>query len=320
MSEIKTPTEGAATSHWERQTLQKILLEHLYEQRRARRWGIFFKITFIIFVILFLLYAAGILTKDVTQPVIATDHTALIDITGEISEDNTAASSDQVRASLKSAFENKHAKAVILRINSPGGNPVQARHIYDHINYFKKKYQNTKVYAVIEDTGTSAAYLIACAADAIYCDKTSIVGSIGVKIDSFGFVDAMQKLGIERRLYTAGKFKGALDQFSPRNPEEDAFVESQLAMVHRAFIDNVRQGRGDRLKETSDMFSGQFWTGEDALNLGLVDGFADAYQVAREIVKVDELVDYSPASTLLDRLANKLGAAVTETFMKIRWK
>lgn len=305
-------------SQWERQTLQKILLEHVYEQRRARRWGIFFKFLLITFIALVIIISFSAFNKDLPQPVMSTvDHSALIDVRGEIMEEQQA-SADNIRSSLKNAFENKHVKAVILRINSPGGSPVQARRIYDDIRYFKSKQPNIKVFAVIEDVGTSAAYLIATAADFIYADKTSLVGSIGVKMESFGFVDAMQKVGVERRLYTAGKNKGALDPFLPKNPEEEAFVKEQLAIIHQAFIQNVRQGRGDRIKETPDIFSGQFWSGEQALTLGLIDGFADAYFVSREIAKTEELVDYSHSTNLLDRLANRIGASAAKTLLEVR--
>lgn len=303
-------SQTSQSSHWERQTIQKILMEHIYEQRRSRRWGIFFKICVLVIVLGFL-YA--LLSSELPQPSLtSTPHTAFIDIYGEINgSEGQSNLADDVRSSLKSAFENKQAKGIILRINSPGGSPVPARAIYNDIFAFRDKYPNKKVYAVIEDMGTSAAYLIASAADAIYADQTSLVGSIGVKIDSFGFVDAMKKFGVERRLYIAGKYKGALDPFLPRNPVEDAFVDRQLQLVHESFIDNVKQGRGDRLKvnENPDLFTGQFWVGDDALNLGLIDGFGDAYYVAAEIVKAPEMVDYTPTTTILDRLANRLGAS-----------
>lgn len=312
---MSTQPTGTNSSHWERQTIQKLLLEHVVEQRRARRWNLFFKILVVMVIAYFLIVT---INKELPQPVMLNQaHTALIDINGEIdaSQQNNA---DNIRDSLKSAFENKNVKGVIIRINSPGGSPVQSRHIFDEIWAYRLKYPKTKVYATIEEIGTSAAYLVACASDAIYADQTSLVGSIGVKIDSFGFVDAMHKFGVERRLYTAGKFKGSLDPFSPRNPAEDVFITHQLDLVHKAFINNVRQGRGDRLKEAEnpDIFSGQFWVGEDALKLGLIDGFGDAYFVAREIIKAPNLVDYSPSSTIFDRLANRLGASVAQSLRR----
>lgn len=307
------------SSHWERQTIQKVLMEHVIEQRRSRRWGIFFKLLLTTAALMLLYYT--VFNKDLPQPVMTNqDHTAFIEIYGEI-DANQKNNADTFREALKNAFQNKHAKAIILRINSPGGSPVQARMIYDEIKYLRAKYPDTKVYATIEELGTSAAYLVACAADAIYADQTSIVGSIGVRIDSFGFVDAMKKVGVERRLYTAGKYKGALDPFSPRNPTEDGFVDEQLRYVHKAFIQNVREGRGERLKEkdNSDLFTGQFWVGEVALNLGLIDGFGDAYSVARNVVQAENLIDYTPSSNLLDRLANRLGASMASTLKRINF-
>jgi protease IV len=271
----------------------------------------------IIIVILGLLFST--FNKDLQhQPVITSQaHTALIDIKGEIGSEHDA-NSDNIRSSLKTAFDNKHVKGIILRINSPGGSPVQARYVYDDIRWFRTNHPNIKVYAVIEDIGASAGYLIASAADAVYADETSLVGSIGVKLDSFGFVDAMHKLGVERRLYTSGKFKGALDPFSPKNPEEEIFINQQLKIVHDAFIKNVQEGRGNRLKDNADIFTGQFWTGKDAFELGLIDGFGDAYFVAREVIKAEEILDYTASTNIIDRLANKLGASISETMLKVK--
>ncbi len=301
-------------SQWERQTIQRVLLEHIREQKRARRWGIFFKLVIIAFAIYIIsLFFVGGQSKDISQSLTTRAHTALIYIHGDIMEDQDA-SAENIRGALKTVYENKYVKALVLRINSPGGSPVQSRQIYDDIMRYKAKYPGIKVYAAIEDMGTSAAYLIASAADEIYADKTSLVGSIGVRMDSFGFVDAIQKLGIERRLYAAGKHKGLLDPFLPRNPEDDAFIMEQLKIVHQAFIENVRQGRGDRLKETPDIFSGLFWTGDQALQLGLIDAYGDASYIAREIVKAD-LVDYTPSTGFLDRLANRIGASAAKTIL-----
>lgn len=291
----------------EQKILQTVLLEHVKEQRRARRWSIFFKL---VLLSILLLAFASIYNRELPQPVVTSlPHTAVIDIYGEITAEEPA-NADDIRDVLKAAFESKHVKGVILRINSPGGSPVQARQIYAEIRNLRQRHPHIKIYAAIEDLGTSAAYLIAAAADGIYADKTSLVGSIGVKIDSFGFVDGMQKIGVERRLYTAGKYKGILDPFSPRKPEEEAFINEQLRTVHMAFIQNVREGRGNRLRETPDLFSGLFWSGEQALRLGLIDGFGDAQTIAKEIIKVENLVDYSPNANLLDRLARRIGASV----------
>jgi protease IV len=308
-------SSNVSGTHWERQTIQHVLLEHIHEQRRARRWSIFFKLVTIAFLVI-LLFAY--FKSEQPQPVVTNQaHTAQIDVRGEI-EDDKNSSADNIRTALKLAFTKKYVKGIILRINSPGGSPVQARQIYNDIIGFKKKYPDIKLYAVIEELGTSAAYLIASAADEIYADQTSLVGSIGVRLDSFGFVEAMKKVGVERRLYTAGKNKGALDPYLPRNPEEDAFIDGQLKLVHEAFIRNVREGRGNRLKETPDIFSGQFWCGEDALKLGLIDGFGDSYYVAKEIIKAEEIVDYTPTATLIDRLANKIGASIESALFHVR--
>lgn len=291
----------------EQKILQTVLLEHITEQRRARRWSIFFKL---IFVGLFVFLFSSFYNRDLPQPVsLAQPHTAVIDIYGEIAAEE-AANADDIRDALKAAFTSKQVKGVVLRINSPGGSPVQSRQIFSEIRNLKKQYPHTKIYAAIEDLGTSAAYLIAAAVDNIYADKTSIVGSIGVKIDSFGYVDGMKKIGVERRLYTAGKYKGILDPFSPRNPEEEAFINEQLKTVHLAFIENVREGRGNRLRENPDIFSGLFWSGQQALSLGLIDGFGDAQFIAKELIKFENLVDYTPNPTLLDKLSRRIGASV----------
>jgi len=304
-------------THWERQTIQKVLLEHIKEQRNARRWSIFFKLVMMCMIATFLFWVLRGNNADLPPPMLSKAHTAVIDIRGEILDEQEASASN-IRTALKSAFENKNVKGIILRINSPGGSPVQARQVFDEIMLLKAKYTGIKTYAAIEELGTSAAYLIAVATDFIYADKTSLVGSIGVRMDSFGFVDAMQKLGVERRFYSAGKHKGLLDPYLPRNAEDEAFIREQLRMVHKAFIENVRQGRGGRLKETPDLFSGLFWTGEQAMGLGLIDGFGDAQYVAREIVKAENLVDYTPSTGLLDRLAHRIGASISGALFRSR--
>ncbi len=303
--------ESGNGTQWERQTLQTVLLEHIKEQRRARRWGIFFKLILIVLVIAF--FVASFKT-ELGQPSITTtkDHTALIDIRGEIGSDHNA-SADNIRKSLLAAFQNKNVKGVVLRINSPGGSPVQARQTYDLLRALRAVHPEIKIYAAIEDLGTSAAYLIACGAESIYSDKTSLVGSIGVRLDSFGFVDAMQKVGVERRLYTGGSHKGILDPFLPRNPEDEQFIDKQLKMVHQAFIQNVKEGRGARLHESPDVFSGLFWCGEDALSMGLIDGYGDVYYIAKHLVQAENLVDYTTENTLLDRLTNHLGSSIGQT-------
>lgn len=307
-------------SQWERQTIQKVLLEHIEEQRRARRWSIFFKLV-VVGMILFFVYNYS--DRDMGQnAIIAQAHTAVIDVEGEIGAAQEA-NADNLRDALKSAFANKQVQGVILRINSPGGSPVQARQVYDEIRSLRQLYPQTKIYAAIEDLGASAAYLIASATDAIYSDKVSLVGSIGAKIDSFGFVGIMEKAGVERRLYTAGSEKGILDPYSPRTATDDAFINQLLAITHEAFIKNVRDGRGTRLKESPNIFSGLIWTGEQALHLGLIDGHGDAQYIAKEIIKAEHLVDYSPTVNVVDRIANRIGASMSQqigTLFGIRLK
>lgn len=301
-------------TQWERQTVQKILLEHITEQRRARRWGIFFKLL-VLCIIIGVLYSS--FKKDLTQPVISTkDHTALIDIKGEIGADQQA-NADNIRTALQSAFRNKHVKGVVLRINSPGGSPVQARQVFDEMRSLKTAHPNIPIYAAIEDMGTSAAYLIACGADSIYADKTSLIGSIGVRLASFGFVGAMDKVGVERRLYTAGNRKEMLDPFLPKKTEDEVFLKKQLDIIHQAFIHNVKEGRGARLRETPEVYSGLFWCGEEALPLGLIDGYGDAYYVAKHIVQAEEVVDYTTGTNFLDRLTHRLGSSIGYEFFSL---
>ncbi len=298
---------SSTSQGWERQTIQNVLLEHLQEQRRARRWGIFFKVATLLVVFIFVL---GFYPRDHSQPSVSgRAHTALVNVYGAIDADEEA-NADSIRAALRSAFQSKQAKGVVLRINSPGGSPVQARQVYNEIRALRKQYPATKIYAVIEDMGTSAAYLIACAADEIYADETSLVGSIGVKVESFGFVELMQKAGVERRAYTAGKYKNVLDPFSPMDEIEKQHILAELQLTHDAFIQNVREGRGKRLQENELLFSGLFWSGTRALKMGLVDGFGDAEYVAKELVKAKELLDYTPDINLFDKIARRVGASV----------
>jgi protease-4 len=299
---------------WEQQTIEKILLEHINEQRRTRKWSLFFKLINLTFFILIFLFFFGAFSKDLPQPNIQGKHTAVIDIRGEI-DSKKETSADNIRAGLKAAFENTHVKGVILRINSPGGSPVQARQVYDEIKFLRKKYPHTKIYAAIEEVGASAAYLIASATDEIYADETSLVGSIGALISSFGFVDVMQKIGVERRLYASGKYKGILDPFSPRSPEQDAILNKELEIVHAAFIQNVREGRGNRLKETEEIFSGLFWSGKNALSLGLIDGFGEAEYIAREVIGAERIVDYTPTMNFLDKLTHKMGTGMGQALL-----
>jgi protease-4 len=289
------------------EAMQTLLVEHLKDQRSARRWTALYRLS-ILGIIAFIFFQ--IFKWDFnpnSSSILQQNHTAVIDIRGLIDAEQPA-SADNINSALDMAFESKQVKGVILRINSPGGSPVQARQIYDKIQSLQAKNDKIKVYALIEDLGTSAAYLIASSAEEIHADQTSIVGSIGVIMEGFGFPDSMQKLGIERRLYTAGKNKALLDPFSPKNPEQEAFVQQELDMVHQAFIQNVRNGRKDRLKETPDMFSGLFWSGEHALRLGLIDGHKNAGDIAKDLINAENMVDYTPGISVIDRIANRIGA------------
>ena len=292
---------------WENKILQHVLLAGVREQQRARRWSIFFKLLFISGIIAAFYFSQT--TKIINKNDFAKhEHTALININGVISAQDDASAENIIKA-LNSAYSNKDVKGIILRINSPGGSPVQSRQIYDEIKRQKELHQEIKIYAAIEDLGASAAYLLATATDEIYADAASLVGSIGVLIDSFGFVNTMDKLGVERRLYTAGEHKNILDPFSPITVEDKAFINQQLSKIHNQFIANVVNGRGDRLNISTspEIFSGKFWCGEEALALGLIDGFGSYRDLARDKIKADNIIDYSYKNTLLDKLSDKFG-------------
>lgn len=294
--------------NWERQTIEKLALSALQEQRRSRHWGIFFKtLTFVY------LFALLFIALDWIGPSNAIGrHSALIDIYGEIGPDGPVTADDTI-ASLQTAFEDKHTKGIILRINSPGGSPVQAGIINDEIKRQRRLHPNIPIYAVVEDVCASGGYYIAVAADKIYVDKASIVGSIGVIMDGFGFTGTMDKLGVERRVLTAGENKALLDPFSPVNPEHVAFAKGMLDEIHQQFIQVVREGRGKRLKETPDMFSGLFWSGAKSIELGLADGLGGSDYVAREVIKEENIVDFTTREGLADRFAKRFGAAMANT-------
>lgn len=290
--------------------LEKTLLAGVQEQRRARRWGIFFKLLTFIYLFGALLMFSPLLRMGDGKAE-GDSHTAVINVRGMIA-DEEAASADNIVGALRAAFEDSNTKGVVLRINSPGGSPVQSGYIYDEIRRLRGEYPAVKVYAVITDLGASGAYYIASAADAIYADKSSLVGSIGVTAATFGFVETMQKVGVERRVYTSGEHKAFLDPFQPEKPEETEFWRSVLATTHRQFIDSVKLGRGDRLQveEHPELFSGLIWSGEQALELGLIDGLGSASYVAREVIKEEELVDFTVKDSALDRFTKRLGASV----------
>lgn len=298
---------ASESAGWERATLEKLMFATLDEQRTARRWRNAVRLTWLAFVVVmaWVLFSHKGPAKDVSA-----SHTAVVEIKGEISS-GAEAGAESVVASLRAAFEDDGAKAVVLLINSPGGSPVQAGIINDEIKRLKLK-SKKPVYAVVEESCASAAYYIAVAADKIFVDKASIVGSIGVLMDGFGFTGLMDKLGVERRLMTAGVNKGFLDPFSPQTEIQRAFAQSMLDQIHKQFIDVVKAGRGTRLKETPEIFSGLFWSGQQAIELGLADQLGNLDFVAREVVKAEMIVDYTRRENVAERLVKRFGASIGE--------
>ncbi len=286
-------------------TLERVALEYMHHQRSERRWRLFFRA---LWLLLALAVAYGLMANRHRGPATSSPHTALIEVRGEIAPDTEASAEGLVRA-LKSAFEDGGSQAIVLRINSPGGSPVQAGIVNEEIKRLKAKHKK-KVYAVVEEICASGAYYIAVAADEIYVDKASLVGSIGVLMDGFGFTGTMEKLGVERRLITAGTNKGMLDPFSPRDEKQTAYARAMIEQIHQQFITVVKSGRGDRLKESGDTFSGLFWNGEEAVRLGLADKVGNLDFVAREVVKAEEIIDYTPRDNVAERLAKRFGAAI----------
>lgn len=306
------PTDSTANgrpAHWERDLLERLAFASLTEQRRSRRWGIFFKLFFAFYLVLILVIATS---DSLTSKALTSRHTALIDMQGVISADSLA-NADNVISGLRAAFENKTTQGIVLRANSPGGSPVQAGYINDEIKRLRTKYPKVPLYAVIGDVCASGCYYVVAAADKIYADKASVVGSIGVLMNGFGFVDSMKKLGVERRLITAGEHKAFLDPFGPVKPGEVKHAQQMLTEIHKQFIDTVRQGRGEALKETKDMYSGLFWTGEEAIKMGLVDSLGGTSYVAREVIGAEEIVDYTYRENVFDRFARRLGTAMAQT-------
>jgi protease IV len=312
---------GAGSKHvdspgWERATLEKLAFAALNEQKATRRWKTFVRLAWLAFFValLWLVWSpsrSGSGAKGVDTSIA---HTAVVEIKGEIMSGGDA-SAEHVVAALKAAFEDDAAKGIVLLINSPGGSPVQAGMINDEIRRLKAIHKKP-IYAVVEETCASAAYYIAVAADAIYVDKASIVGSIGVLMDSFGFTGLMEKLGVERRLMTAGENKGFLDPFSPQTEAQKAHAQAMLNQIHKQFIDTVKAGRGKKLKETPEMFSGLFWSGQQAIEMGLADSLGNLDAVARDVIKAEDLVDYTRRENVAERLAKRFGAAMGEGAFK----
>lgn len=295
------------SEQWQQGALEKVLLETVTEQRRARRWGIFFKTIFFGYL---LVLTVGWFQGDKPKSVIK-EHVALIDLIGQIGEGQDV-QADQVTKSLRKAFTESKAKALILRINSPGGSPVQSAYIYDELKRLKGVYPEKKVYAVVMDVCASGGYYAAVGADEIYANPSSIVGSIGVILPNVGLVEVSKKIGVEQRTLYAGKNKLFLDPLSPENPEQVAFAQTLLTNVHRHFINAVKEGRGKRLKANDEIFSGLFWSGDQALVLGLIDGLGSAGFVAREVIGIEDVVDYTESANILDKLASRLGASLSK--------
>ena len=317
MSEPTPPNsqDPSEDKNWQQDVINRLAFAALNEQRRSRRWNIFFKSLLFgyLLLVLLMIYIPGGVDKTKLK---TGRHTALVEINGVIADD-TEANADNIISGLRAAFKDKDTAGIILRINSPGGSPVQAGYVNDEIKRLRDKYPQKKVYAVVTDVCASGGYYIAAAADEIFADKASMIGSIGVLINSFGFVEAMKKLGIERRLYTAGKSKGFLDPFSPEKKDDIAHVKKMLETIHRQFIDVVKQGRGQRLKDDPRLFTGLVWSGEEGMELGLVDGLGSSSYVAREIIEAENIVNYTPRESVFERFADRLGASFASTIAQV---
>ncbi len=307
-------SDQAGGEKWERSVLERLATAAVDEQRRARRWGIFFKSLGFIYLFALLFVGFGWIGKK--EPALASKHTALIELSGVIAAD-TEASAEKITSGLQEAFKDKRTQGIVLRINSPGGSPVQAGYINDEIRRLRAKYPTIPLYAVVEDICASGGYYVAVAADKIFVDKASIVGSIGVLMDGFGFVGTLDKLGVERRLITAGREKGFLDPFSPLIQQQKDHAEKMLSEIHGQFIDVVKKGRGKRLKDDPDLFTGLVWTGQRSIELGLADEIGNVDYVAREIIKADQVVDFTAKETFLERFARRLGAGASEAFLRL---
>ena len=298
---------GNSNQNWERQALEHLLLENLKETRKARRWRAVFRVlTLIIFV------GAILAIFDLSLPgrgMGVEKHTALVTLEGEISSSSLANALD-INSSLTAAFENENSAGVLLRINSPGGSPVQAGMMNDEIHRLRKLYPSKPFYVVVEDICASGGYYVAVAADQIFVDKASLVGSIGVIMEGFGFTGLMDKLGVTRRMIAAGSNKGMLDPFSKENPQQVEMIKTMIDEIHQQFIEVVKAGRGDRLKETPEMFSGRVWNGEQAIKIGLVDGYGSVESVARDIFKAPDILDYTMKENFAERVAKRFGAEV----------
>lgn len=304
--------------NWEKKTLRELVFSSLREQRKARNWGIFFRLLTFSYLFLLLLWGMGWLDKETTSS--SDKHTAIINLRGEIAADGMN-SAENINAGLRKAFADRGTAGVILRINSPGGSPVQAGSINDEILRLRALYPDTPLYAVVEDICASGGYYVAVAADKIFVDKASIIGSIGVIMDGYGFTGTLEKLGIERRLLAAGENKGFLDPFSPSDPEQREHAKKMLTEIHNQFIQVVQAGRGDRLQDNSEIFSGLVWTGAQSVKLGLSDALGSTDYVAREVIQAERTVDFTVEDGLAERLARRFGKVMADfaTEIGMRW-
>lgn len=298
--------------NWERAVLEKVALQALAEQRRARQWSALFKLLWFALILFIVAASMGWVGRADKDAVTVGKHTALVDLEGVIAPEGKASAEKMIKA-LNRAFKDGNTQGVVLRINSPGGSPVQAGYINDEVRRLRAKYPNIPLYAVVQDLCASGGYYVAVSADKIYVDKASLVGSIGVIIGGFGFVGTLEKLGIERRAYTAGDNKDFLDPFQPENPVHREHAKKMLGEIHQQFMTVVRQGRGKRLKESPEIFSGLVWTGERSIELGLTDALGSLEYVAREVIKAEKVVDYTPDDNVFETLSKRLGTSFGET-------
>jgi protease-4 len=300
-------SDTPSTEHWEKSVLEKVALSAIEEQKRARRWSTFFKLLTFLYlaVVLYKVFVPGMGSNTVTSD----SHTAVIDIVGMISE-ATESNADRITQGLRDAADDSGTKGIILRMNTPGGTPVQAAYIYDEIRAIKEQHPDLPIISVVSDICASGGYFIAAATDKIYVNKSSLIGSIGVLLNGFGFVDTMEKLGVERRLITSGSHKGILDPFLPMKKDEREHVENVLTTVHQHFIDAVKTGRGKRLSNDPKIFTGLFWSGEEGVDLGLADGFGTVRSIADNEIGEINLVNFTPQENLLDRLSGKFKVAL----------
>ena len=299
---------------FERELVARLASAALKEQRRARLWGIFFKLLTFAYITFLLVVAVD--WKGRAELATGRKHTAMVELNGLIAPGSDA-SSDKINTALRAAFKDKNTQGVVLRINSPGGSPAQSQNIYDEMRRLKKKYPDIPLYAVVEDVCASGGYFVAVGADRIYVSKSSVVGSIGVLMNGFGFTGLMDKLGIDRRLITAGENKGMLDPFSPAQEKDVAHARMLVKDIHDQFIAVVREGRGKRLKETADMFSGLIWTGQMSVDLGLADAIGSLESVAREVIKAEDIVDFSQKDGIAEKLARRFGAGAASALAEI---